>query len=100
SMSRADPDSAIAAPEELPHEEAPPTIALWGAAGSGKSGIVGALRGEADKSVGDRWALDTRRADRSVMDVADRAFLALRLRGVKDTAVIRPDSPLLIPLRR
>jgi ABC-type transport system involved in cytochrome bd biosynthesis fused ATPase/permease subunit len=65
-MSRITPESEIAAEGESPQETAAPTIALWGAAGSGKSGIVGALRGEADKSVGERWAVDIRRADRSV----------------------------------
>ena len=32
------------------------TVALWGNRGSGKSGVIGALRSESAKTVGERWA--------------------------------------------
>jgi len=76
------------------------TIVVWGAPQSGKSGLIGALRSEATKSVGDRWALDLDDASPEVVSYAESSSLALRLRGVKDTPIRRPERAFSIPVRR
>ena len=76
------------------------TILLWGAADSGKSGLIGALRSEGTKTVGDRWTVDLGDASPDVVAYADSASLALRLRGVKETAIRRPERAFTIPVRR
>lgn len=76
------------------------SIVLWGDAGSGKSGLIGALRSEATKSVGDRWTLDLADATPEVVSYAESASLALRLRDVREVPVQRPERAFTIPLRR
>jgi hypothetical protein len=76
------------------------TILLWGAAESGKSGLVGALRSEGTKTVGDRWTVDLGDASPDVVAYADSASLALRLRDVKETTIRRPERAFTIPVRR
>jgi hypothetical protein len=81
-------------------EERRRTILLWGAADSGKSGLIGALRSEATKTVGDRWSVDLHDASPDVVAYADSASLALRLRGVKETPIRRPERAFTVPVRR
>ena len=81
-------------------EERRRTILLWGAAESGKSGLIGALRSEGTKTVGDRWTVDLGDASPDVVAYADSASLALRLRGVKETPIRRPERAFTIPVRR
>ena len=76
------------------------TILLWGAADSGKSGLIGALRSEGTKTVGDRWTVDLSEASPDVVAYADSASLALRLRDVKETPIRRPERAFTIPVRR
>jgi hypothetical protein len=76
------------------------TIVLWGGVNSGKSGLIGALRGEATKSVGDRWAIDVDDASPEVVAYADSSSLALRLRGVKETTIRRAEPAFTVPGRR
>lgn len=76
------------------------TILLWGAADSGKSGLIGALRSEGTKTVGDRWTVDLTDASPDVVAYADSASLALRLRDVKQTPIRRPERAFTIPVRR
>ena len=76
------------------------TILLWGAADSGKSGLIGALRSEGTKTVGDRWTVDLGEASPDVVAYADSASLALRLREVKETPIRRPERAFTIPVRR
>lgn len=76
------------------------TILLWGAAESGKSGLIGALRSEGTKTVGDRWTVDLAEASPDVVAYADSASLALRLRDVKETPIRRPERAFTIPVRR
>ena len=76
------------------------TILLWGAADSGKSGLIGALRSEGTKTVGDRWTVDLGEASPDVVAYADSASLALRLRDVKETPIRRPERAFTIPVRR
>jgi len=76
------------------------TIVLWGGVNSGKSGLIGALRGEATKSVGDRWAIDVDDASPEVVAYADSSSLALRLRGVKETTIRRAEPAFTVPVRR
>ena len=76
------------------------SILLWGEVGSGKSGFIGALRSEGTKTVGDRWALDLDDASPDVVAYADSSSLALRLRGVKETPIRRPERAFTIPVRR
>jgi hypothetical protein len=76
------------------------TIVLWGDAGSGKSGFIGALHSEAAKTVGERWTLDLDDATADVTTYAESASLALRLRDVKAVTVRRPDRAFTIPVRR
>lgn len=76
------------------------TIVLWGAADSGKSGLIGALRSEGTKTVGDRWTVDLSDASPDVVAYADSASLALRLRDVKETPIRRPERAFTIPVRR
>ena len=76
------------------------TILLWGAAESGKSGLIGALRSEGTKTVGDRWTVDLGDASPDVVAYADSASLALRLREVKQTPIRRPERAFTIPVRR
>ena len=76
------------------------TIVLWGAVNSGKSGLIGALRSESTKSVGDRWAIDLDDASPDVVAYAESASLALRLRGVKETQVRRTERAFTTPIRR
>ena len=76
------------------------TLLLWGAADSGKSGLIGALRSEGTKTVGDRWTVDLGDASPDVVAYADSASLALRLRGVKETPIRRPERAFTIPVRR
>ena len=87
--------------------EAPPssierrrTIVLWGAKDSGKSGLIGALRSDSTKSVGDRWAIDLDGASPDVIAYADSSSLALRLRGVKETPVRRAERAFTSSVRR
>lgn len=81
-------------------EERRRTILLWGTAESGKSGFIGALRSEGTKSVGERWSVDVSDASPDIVAYADSASLALRLRGVKETPIRRPERPFTIPVRR
>ena len=76
------------------------TILLWGAADSGKSGLIGALRSEGTKTVGDRWTVDLSEASPDVVAYADSASLALRLRDVKETPIRRPERAFTVPVRR
>ena len=76
------------------------TILLWGAADSGKSGLIGALRSEGTKTVGERWTVDLSDASPDVVSYADSASLALRLRDVKETPIRRPERAFTIPVRR
>jgi len=76
------------------------TIVLWGGVNSGKSGLIGALRSEATKSVGDRWAIDVDDASPEVVAYADSSSLALRLRGVKETTIRRAEPAFSAPVRR
>lgn len=76
------------------------TIVLWGDAASGKSGLIGALRSEGTKSVGDRWTLDLREATPDVVAYAESASLALRLRDVKEVPVRRPERAFTLPVTR
>src|SRR5438094_3142827 len=76
------------------------SILLWGEIGSGKSGFIGALRSEGTKTVGDRWALDLDDASPDVIGYADSSSLALRLRGVKETPIRRPERAFTAPVRR
>lgn len=76
------------------------TIVLWGDADSGKSGLIGALRSESTKYVGDRWVLDAAEATPDVVAYADSASLALRLRGVKEVPIRRPERAFTLPVRR
>lgn len=79
---------------------APRTLVLWGERRSGKSGVIGALRSEGAKTVGERWALDLDSAPADAADYAESASLALRLRDVKETAVSRPDRPVTLCAKR
>jgi hypothetical protein len=79
---------------------APRTLVLWGERGSGKSGVVGALRSEAVKTVGERWSIELADAERDASEFAESASLALRLRDVKDTAVRRRAQSITLPLKR
>ena len=81
-------------------ETVPPTLALWGNAGSGKSGVIGALRSESAKTVGERWAADLEEAHSAVVELADSASLALRLRDVKVTPIHRPDRAVTLLAKR
>lgn len=81
-------------------EERRRTILVWGAAQSGKSGLIGALRSEGTKTVGDRWTVDLSDASPDVVAYADSASLALRLRDVKETPIRRPERAFTIPVRR
>lgn len=76
------------------------TILLWGGAESGKSGLIGALRSEGTKTVGDRWTVDLADASPDVVAYAESASLALRLRDVKETPIRRPERAFTIPVRR
>jgi len=81
------------------------TVVVWGAAQSGKSGVIGALRSEATKTVGDRWTLDLADAPNQlpspdVVAYADSSSLALRLRGVKETPIRRPERAFTVTVRR
>jgi hypothetical protein len=76
------------------------TIVLWGDPASGKSGLIGALRSEGAKSVGDRWTLDLGDAPPDVVAYAESASLALRLRDVKEVPVRRPERAFTLPVRR
>lgn len=76
------------------------TIVLWGGADSGRSGLIGALRGDSTKSVGDRWTIDLDDASPDVVAYADTASLALRLRGVKETKIRRTERAFTAPVRR
>lgn len=76
------------------------TIVLFGHAGSGKGGLIGALRSESTKSVGDRWTLDVSDATPDVVAFAESASLALRLREVKEVQVRRPERAFTLPVRR
>ena len=76
------------------------TILLWGSADSGKSGLIGALRSEGTRTVGDRWAIDLDDASPDVVAYADSSSLALRLRGVKATPIRRAERAFTIPVRR
>jgi hypothetical protein len=76
------------------------TILLWGAADSGKSGLIGALRSEGTKTVGARWTVDLTDASPDVVAYADSSSLALRLRDVKQTPIRRPERAFTIPVRR
>jgi GTPase SAR1 family protein len=67
------------------------TIVLWGDARSGKSGLIGALRSESTKYVGDRWTLDVDEATPDILAYAESSSLALRLRDVKEVPVRRPE---------
>ena len=78
----------------------PRTLVLWGERGSGKSGVIGALRSEAAKTVGERWALDLEGAPPDTLEYVDTASLALRLRDVKETIVARPDRPTTLTVKR
>jgi hypothetical protein len=82
------------------HDRRRRTILVWGAAESGKSGFIGALRSEGTKTVGERWTVDVSEASPDVVAYADTASLALRLRGVKDTPIRRPERPFTAPVRR
>ena len=86
--------------DRLGARRTPCTIALWGERGSGKSGVIGALRSEAAKTVGERWSLDADGAAPAAVEYADSASLALRLRDVKQTAVERPDVPVTLTAKR
>ena len=81
-------------------EERRRTILLWGAGESGKSGLIGALRSEGTKTVGERWTVDLSDASPDVVAYADSASLALRLRDVKETPIRRPERAFTIPVRR
>jgi len=76
------------------------TIVLWGDAGSGKSGFIGALHSEATKTVGERWTLDLDDATPDVAAYAESASLALRLREVKEVPVRRPEPAFTLSVRR
>ncbi|HKW49063.1 MAG TPA: hypothetical protein VJN70_16545 [Gemmatimonadaceae bacterium] len=76
------------------------TIVLWGGTESGTSGLIGALRSESTKTVGDHWAIDLEDASPEVVAYADSASLALRLRGVKETQVRRAERAFTAPIRR
>lgn len=76
------------------------TIVLWGDAGSGKSGFVGALHSEGTKTVGDRWTLDLDESTPDVASYVESASLALRLRDVRDVPVRRPERAFTVPVRR
>jgi len=76
------------------------TIVLWGAADSGKSGLLGALRSESTKTVGERWTLDLTDAPPAVVAYADSASLALRLRDVKETPIRRPERAFSVAVSR
>ena len=76
------------------------TLVLWGDLASGKGGLIGALRSENTKSVGDRWTLDTTDATPDVVAYAESASLALRLRDVKAVPVRRPERAFTLPIRR
>ena len=76
------------------------SILLWGKAESGKSGFIGALRNEGTKTVGDRWAIGVDDASPDVIGYADSSSLALRLRGVKETPIRRPERAFTAPVRR
>lgn len=81
-------------------EERRRTIVLWGAADSGKSGLIGALRSEGTKTVGERWTLDLTDASPDVLAYADSASLALRLRDVKETPIRRPERAFAVTVTR
>ena len=85
---------------QSPAAERRRTIVLWGAADSGKSGLIGALRSDATKSVGERWAIDLDDASPEVIAYVDSASLALRLRGVKETQIRRTERAFTTPIRR
>jgi hypothetical protein len=76
------------------------TIVLWGDARSGKSGLIGALRSESTKYVGDRWTLDVDEATPDILAYAESSSLALRLRDVKEVPVRRPERAFTLPARR
>src|SRR5256714_12214764 len=78
----------------------PRTLALWGDRGSGKSGVIGALRSEGTKSIGERWTVDLEGAHADVLELADSASLALRLRDVKATAIRRPERAVTLVAKR
>jgi GTP-binding protein EngB required for normal cell division len=88
------------AKSQSPELERRRTIVLWGGTNSGKSGLIGALRSESTKSVGDRWAIDLDNASPDVIAYADSASLALRLRGVKETSVRRTERAFTALIRR
>jgi hypothetical protein len=50
--------------------------------------------------VGDRWSLDLTEASPDVVAYADSASLALRLRGVKETPIQRPERAFTVAVRR
>jgi hypothetical protein len=88
------------AESDSPSVERRRTIVLWGAADSGKSGLIGALRSDSTKSVGERWAIDLDDASPDVVSYVDSASLALRLRGVKETQIRRTERAFTTPIRR
>ncbi|HKO15461.1 MAG TPA: hypothetical protein VJU87_04430, partial [Gemmatimonadaceae bacterium] len=77
-----------------------PVVALWGAPGSGKSGIAGALHVESGRSAGARWTVLSVGLDADACAYVDSASLALRRRGVRETTIRRPAAPVLLPLSR
>lgn len=87
-------------PRPIAAEKRRRTIMLWGAANSGKSGFIGALRSEGVKTVGERWTLDLTDASPDTATYADSASLALRLRDVKETPIRRPERAFTTTLRR
>ncbi|HZI42877.1 MAG TPA: GTPase domain-containing protein, partial [Gemmatimonadaceae bacterium] len=94
-MKRSSTRSRVPAPPERRR-----TILLWGGADSGKSGLIGALRSDGTKSVGERWAIDLDDASPDVVVYADSSSLALRLRGVKETSIRRAERAFTVPVRR
>lgn len=94
-MKRSSTRSRVPAPPERRR-----TILLWGGADSGKSGLIGALRSDGTKSVGERWAIDLDDASPDVVAYADSSSLALRLRGVKETSIRRAERAFTVPVRR
>ena len=76
------------------------TLVLWGEPHSGKSGLLGALRSEAARTAGERWALDLADAGPEAIEFVDSASLALRLRDVKETVVRRPEGAVTLAVKR